>query len=79
LHNYCINERILRHGLAVAGQNDYEFSPFEQAMRATAATNEFEEAEEMFDNPWSHNHDGMVDIITSKNMSRPTKSGSNNN
>jgi hypothetical protein len=43
------------HGLAVARQNDYEFSPYEQAMRATAATNEFEEAEEMFDNPWSHN------------------------
>jgi hypothetical protein len=44
-----------------------------------AATNEFEEAEEMFDNPWLHNCDHMVDIIASENMSQPKKSGSNNN
>jgi DDE superfamily endonuclease len=78
LHNFCINERILRHGVTVAAPSDNEFSPYEQAMRATAATNEFDEAEEMFDSPWSHNRDRMVDIIASKNMSRPKKSASNN-
>jgi hypothetical protein len=78
LHNFCISERILRHGVTVAAQNDNKFSPYEQAIRATAATNEFDEAEEMFDNPWLHNCDCMVDIIASKNMSRAKKSASNN-
>jgi hypothetical protein len=54
-------------------------SVHKQAMRATAATYEFEEAEEMFDNPWLHNCDCMVDIIASKNMSWPKKSANNNN
>jgi hypothetical protein len=57
LHNFCINEHILQHGIAGIGQNYYAFSPYKQAMRATAATNEFEEAEEMFNNPWLHNRD----------------------
>jgi hypothetical protein len=58
--NFCVNERILQHGLAGIGQNDYEFSPHEQAMRTTVATYEFEEAGEMFDNPWLHTRDRMT-------------------
>jgi DDE superfamily endonuclease len=73
LHNYCINERILRHGFVGFEGSEQDFSPYEEAMRATAATHEFEEAEELFDNPWSQNRDRMVDIISSKNMSRPKK------
>jgi hypothetical protein len=38
-------------------------------MRATAATHEFEEVEELFNNPWLQNCNRMVDIISSKDIS----------
>jgi hypothetical protein len=51
LHNFCINKHILWHEFAGFQDSDYEFSPYEETMRATAATHRFEEAEEMFNNP----------------------------
>jgi hypothetical protein len=75
LHNFYINEHILWHGFSGFEQNNYKFSLYEEAMRATAATYEFEEAEELFNNPGSQNCD---QIMASKNMSQPKKSRSNN-
>jgi hypothetical protein len=79
LHNFCINEQILLHGFVGFECSVQDFSPYEEAMRATAATHEFEETEESPDNPWSQNRNRMVDIISSKNMSQPKKATNKTN
>jgi DDE superfamily endonuclease len=81
LHNFCINERQLRlqTGTTAVRPEDVEFSLFEQMMRETSATNQFEEAELLYANPNSANRARMVDVVLAKKMYRPKKSAGKSN
>jgi hypothetical protein len=62
-----------------SGMDLLDFKAVIMILVPTAATHEFEEAEELLDSPWSQNCNRMVDIISSKNMSQPKKATNKNN
>jgi hypothetical protein len=56
-----------------------EFSLFEQMMRETSATNQFDEAELLYANPNSANCAWMVDVVLAKKMYQPKESSVKSN
>ena len=55
LHNSCINERLLTTNSNTITPCNVELSPYEQSLRATAATIQFEHLNANFDNTHSNN------------------------
>jgi hypothetical protein len=74
LHNYCINDRLKSESTeTVYTPKNYELSPFEEALRHTAAGFECEEIANLFEKRHSLNRQRMVESIASMNLTRPEK------
>jgi hypothetical protein len=75
LHNFCINERLQsRRTDAVFSPRDVDLTPYEQALRDTAAEIDFDDMQRNFDNPWSACRDRMAQEIEALKLTRPSQS-----
>ena len=75
LHNFCINERLQnRHTDAVFRPRDVDLTPYEQALRDTAANIDFDDMQRNYDNPWSACRDRMAQEIEALKLTRPSQS-----
>jgi hypothetical protein len=74
LHNFCINERLAREEVGnVHTPKNYELSPFQDALRLTAAQFECNEITTLLERNHSLNRLRMVDIVVSMGLTRPGK------
>jgi hypothetical protein len=74
LHNFCINERL--KGMEQASTftpTDYEFSPFEEALRDAAASFDLGDIVNAMDRNYSLNRIRMVEAINGMQLTRPEK------
>lgn len=74
LHNFCINERLKgREEGGTFTPTDYEFSPFEEALRDAAASFDFGDIVSAMDRNYSLNRIRMVEAINGMQLTRPEK------
>jgi hypothetical protein len=72
LHNFCINERLKSEiEEQVFTPRDYELSPFQDALRLTAANFECDEITQMMERNHSMNHNRMTEVIAAMMLTRP--------
>jgi hypothetical protein len=74
LHNFCINERLKGMGNEASfTPTDYEFSPFEEALRDAAASFDLGEITHALEKNYSLNRIRMVETINAMHLIRPGK------
>jgi hypothetical protein len=74
LHNFCINERLKgKDEGTIFTPSDYEFSPFEEALRDAAASFDLGDITNSMDKNYSLNRIRMVEAINGLQLTRPGK------
>jgi hypothetical protein len=74
LHNFCINERLANANAESSfTPKDYEMSPFQDALRHTAAEFQCDDIANMYERNHSLNRQRMVEIILRMGLTRPGK------
>ncbi len=82
LHNFCINERLAtasartvtqqqRPAPAVYTPTNVAFGRHDAMLRDEAAFSEFDDLEQVYENPWSNNRDRMAKEIEAFKLTRP--------
>lgn len=78
LHNFCINERLLRNLPPCPNGAERAFTAYEQCLREYAALHEFTERVSDEYPQWSMNRDRLVSRVASKGLTRPRANIINN-
>ena len=71
LHNFCINERLLRTNGTLLQPQHAHLLPYEQSLCDTAAQFLYETLQSEFDVPYSHNRKRMTDEVAAQGLERP--------
>jgi hypothetical protein len=73
LHNFCIDQRLSSQSNDTPFTPDnYELSPFEEALRHTAAVFDYDEIGTMLERNHSLNRQRMVEVVAAMQLTRPT-------
>ena len=72
LHNFCINERLLKTGSLIMTPKNADLGLYEKSQRDSAANIQFEHLQQDYNNTQSHNRVRMVEQIKALQLVRPS-------